>query len=53
MVRQRIADDTLHLSGWWFDIARGEMQLYDRESRKFQPLTRDVAERYLERFDPA
>ena len=32
IVRERIADGSLHLSGWWFDIAKGEMYIYQRES---------------------
>src|SRR5262249_2620689 len=36
IVRQRIADGTLHLSGWWFEIATGAMWAYDRDSRAFE-----------------
>jgi carbonic anhydrase len=52
IVRQRIANGTLHLSGWWFNIATGEMWAYERESRTFEIITRDTAERLLKRLDP-
>jgi carbonic anhydrase len=52
IVRQRIADGTLHLSGWWFDIARGEVSAYDRETRAFETIDRRVAERLLSRLEP-
>jgi carbonic anhydrase len=52
IVRQRIADGTLHLSGWWFDIARGDVWAYDRESRAFEIIDRTSAERILSRLEP-
>jgi len=52
VVRQRVADGTLHLSGWWFEIAKGEMWAYDRESRAFEIIARETAERFLHRLDP-
>jgi carbonic anhydrase len=30
VVRERLAEGALHLSGWWFDIAKGEMRAYRR-----------------------
>jgi carbonic anhydrase len=51
IVRQRIADGTLHLSGWWFDIAKGEVWAYDRESRAFETIDRSFAERLLSRLE--
>jgi carbonic anhydrase len=47
IVRERIAAGTLHLSGWWFDIAKGEMYAYERESRSFQVIDRNTAERLI------
>jgi carbonic anhydrase len=47
MVRQRIADGTLQLSGWWFDIAKGEVSAYNRETRTFETIDRKFAERLL------
>ena len=52
IVRERIANGMLHLSGWWFDIARGEMLAYQRESRNFEPIDRGLAERMLRRLEP-
>jgi carbonic anhydrase len=50
IVRKRIADGTLRLSGLWFDIAKGEMWAYDRETRAFEIIARDTAERLLKRL---
>lgn len=49
IVRDRVRSGTLHLSGWWFDIATGEMLAYERESRCFERIDRKTAERLLER----
>lgn len=51
IVRERIPDGTLRLSGFWFDIAKAEMWAYDRESRRFETINRDSAERLLNRLD--
>ncbi len=52
IVRQRLSEGTLHLSGWWFDIARGEMLVYLRERRNFEPIDRSTAEQMLRRLGP-
>jgi carbonic anhydrase len=52
IVRQRLASGALHLSGWWFDIAAGQMFAYQRESRSFEAIDLRVAERMLTRLDP-
>lgn len=51
IVRERVASGALHLNGWWFDIATGEMLAYERESRSFERIDRKTAERFLERRD--
>ena len=51
IVRERLAAGALHLSGWWFDIAKGEMRAYQRESRSFEAIDRETAERMLSRLD--
>jgi carbonic anhydrase len=48
IVRDRIADGTLRLSGWWFDIATGEMSAYMREKRRFEIIDRTTAERLID-----
>jgi carbonic anhydrase len=49
IVRDRVRTGSLHLSGWWFDIAAGEMLTYERETRSFERIDRKTAERLLER----
>ena len=51
MVRERVVVGTLHLSGWWYDVATGGMLAYQRESRKFEAIDRDMVERMLNRID--
>lgn len=51
-VGQRIADGTLQLNGFWFNIARGEMYAYQRDRRLFETIGRNSAERLLSRLDP-
>ena len=52
IVRERLADGTLHLSGWWFDIASGDMFAYQRARRLFEVIDRDAAERLVSLLDP-
>jgi carbonic anhydrase len=52
IVRERIAAGTLHLSAWWFNIAKGEMLAYQRNLRAFETIDRSTAERLLIRLDP-
>ena len=53
IVRERVAAGTLHLSGWWFDIATGDMYSYERSSRSFEVIDRQVAERIIARLGEA
>ncbi len=50
IVRERLAAGALHLSGWWFDIAKGEMSVYQREKRAFEVIDRNTAERLVKRL---
>jgi carbonic anhydrase len=52
IVRERLANGTLRLSGWWFDIAQGEMLAYRRESRSFEAITGETMEQMLLRLEP-
>jgi carbonic anhydrase len=47
IVRERLARGALHLSGWWFNIATGEMLAYQRRSRSFELIDHDLAEGIL------
>jgi carbonic anhydrase len=47
IVRERAAAGTLGLTGWWFDIATGNVCAYDPEARKFRLLDRQEADRLL------
>ena len=40
----------LALSGWWFDIAAGNMYAYERESRSFKVIDREVAKKLVARL---
>jgi carbonic anhydrase len=47
VVRDRVAGGTLRLSGWWFNIATGDMFAYQRETRAFTAIDRQTAERLI------
>jgi carbonic anhydrase len=51
LVRQRMAESTLHLSGLWFDIATAEVWAYDRETQAFRVIDGPFAEQLLSRFE--
>ena len=53
IVRERVAAKTLHLSGWWFDIATGDMYCYEPSSRAFEIIDRREAERLVGRLEVA
>jgi carbonic anhydrase len=53
LVRERVDAGHLQLSGWWFDIANAEMLSYERQSRSFERIDRQSAERLIERIDQA
>ena len=48
-VRAAVVKGVLQLSGWWFDIASGEMYAYQPESRTFAAIDRRLAERLVGR----
>ena len=48
-VRAAVGKGTLLLSGWWFDIAGGEMYAYQPESRTFAAIDRRLAEQLVGR----
>ena len=37
-VAERLAEGTLTIAGWVFDIAHGNIQVYDEDHRKFSPI---------------
>lgn len=49
IVRERVQAGSLQLSGWWFNIATGEMLAYERDRRSFERIDRETAERLLRR----
>lgn len=53
IVRTQVAAGALHLSGWWFDIATGDMYSYEPASRSFEVIDRQVAERLIARLGAA
>jgi len=50
IVRDREASGVLHLSGWWFDIEKGDVYVYEPESRSFEVIDRQHADRLIARF---
>jgi carbonic anhydrase len=52
LVRERVQAGKLRLSGWWFEIATGNMYAYERASRSFEIIDRAVADRLLQRLGP-
>ncbi len=52
IVRERLAEGTLHLSGWWFDIATGNMLAYQSARRRFEVIDGEAAERLVCLLDP-
>ena len=52
-VRAQVAAGVLRLSGWWFDIAAGNMYSYERASRSFVVIDRELAERLIARLGEA
>jgi len=53
VVRERVHAGSLRLSGWWCEIATGNMFAYERQSRSFEIIDRAEAERLIQRLDPA
>jgi len=45
-VRQGLAHKTLSLVGWWFDIATGDVHVYDPITRSFELLDKDSLDRF-------
>jgi len=52
IVRDRVAAGALHLSGWWFEIASGDIYVYESASRSFEVIDRRRAERLVARLSP-
>jgi carbonic anhydrase len=50
IVRDKVSAGTLRLHGWWFDVASGSMCAYDRESRSFAVIDRQLADRLVARL---
>jgi carbonic anhydrase len=53
LVRAQVAAGALHLSGWWFEIATGNMYSYEQASRSFVVIDRQLAERLIARLGEA
>ena len=50
IVRDKVTAGTLRLHGWWFDVASGSMCAYDRASRSFEVIDRQMADRLVARL---
>ena len=53
IVRAKVVAGTLHLSGWWFDIATGNMYAYERARRSFAVIDRQLAGQLIARLGEA
>ena len=49
VVRDKVLTGELCLSGWWFDVASGDMYAYDGESPLFEMIDRQMAEHPIAR----
>ena len=49
VVGEQVAKGTLKLSGWWFDIATGDMYAYERDENSFVLIDRKLADRLMQR----
>ncbi len=50
LVHDRVAAGELHLSGWWFEIATGDIYVYERTSRSFKIIDRHHADELIARL---
>lgn len=50
-VKKRVAQGTLAVHGWWFDIAHADVYAYEEEVKRFVLIDEEEAKRLLERFD--
>lgn len=50
IVRDKVLAGTLRLSGWWFEVASGSMYAYERLSRSFEVIDRQMADRLVARL---
>lgn len=50
-VRERVVAGSLFICGWWFDIAKGEMLAYERESGSFELIDRYMGSRLIEQIN--
>lgn len=52
LVREREAKGEVHLHGWWFDVATGDTQVFDRDRGGFVTLDDDEVERSVRHTMP-
>jgi carbonic anhydrase len=50
IVRDKVSAGTLRLHGWWFEVASGSMCAYNRASRSFEVIDRQMADRLVARL---
>jgi carbonic anhydrase len=48
IVQQKVEAGELQLSGWWFDIGKGEMSAFDPEKLRFERIDRSGVERLID-----
>lgn len=50
VIRERIANKSLSIHGWWFDIAHADVYAYEDEQKRFILIDETEAERIIERL---
>jgi carbonic anhydrase len=52
IVSQGVEAGNVQVSGWWFDIGKGEMSAYDPGNRRFERIDRSGQERLIGHLPP-
>ena len=47
IVQQKVETGQLQLSGWWFDIGKGDMYAYEPDKRRYELIDRNEGERLI------
>lgn len=48
-IRERVEKHDIGIHAWWWDIATGDLYIYDRDAHRFELIDERIAERMLQR----